>query len=94
MRKRFSDNLSPAVKYWIFLAGIMTVIFAVMFGSFAASYLNITRRRTAAFETLFDKLIPFPFIGSIIWSLLSAPWSVCFSATTSYRSYAWPNKPA
>ena len=66
MQKRFGDNLSPAVKYWIFLTGIIAVIFTVIFGSFAAFYLNLPPEEQAIFEKLFDKLIPFPFIGSII----------------------------
>ena len=66
MRKHFGENFSPAVKYWIFLIGIVTVIFTVIFGSFAASYLNLAAEERAVIETLYDKLIPFPFIGSII----------------------------
>jgi DNA polymerase-3 subunit epsilon len=42
------------------------VIFTVIFGSFAASYLNLAAEERAVIETLYDKLIPFPFIGSII----------------------------
>ena len=42
MRKYFGENLSPAVKYWIFLIGIVTVIFTVIFGSIVASYFNLT----------------------------------------------------
>jgi DNA polymerase-3 subunit epsilon len=66
LRKHFGENFSPAVKYWIFLIGIVTVIFTVIFGSFAASYLNLAAEERAVIETLYDKLIPFPFIGSII----------------------------
>ena len=44
----------------------MTVIFAVIFGSFTASYLNLAPEEQAVIEKLFNKLIPFPFIGSIV----------------------------
>jgi len=64
--KQFGERLSPAAKYWIFLTGIITVIFAVIFGSFAASYANLLPEEQAIVDAFFDKLIPFPFIGSII----------------------------
>ncbi len=66
MRNHFGETLSPAAKYWIFLTGITVVIFTVIFGSFAASYINLSAEEQAVIETLFDKLIPFPFIGSIV----------------------------
>ncbi len=85
MRKHFGDSLSPAVKYWIFLVGIMTVIFAVLFGSFAASYLNLAPEEQALFETLFDKLIPFPFVGSIILVAF-----ICSMVSLIFRYYVIP----
>ena len=66
MQKRFGDYLSPAAKYWIFLVGIITTIFMVIFGSFIASYLNLTPEDKVLAQRLFDKLIPFPFLGSQI----------------------------
>jgi len=39
--KRLGDQLSPAVKYWVFLVGIIGAIFAVIFSSFTASYLSL-----------------------------------------------------
>ena len=85
LRKHFGDNLSPAVKYWIFLVGIITVIFTVMFGSFAASYLNLSPEEQALFENLFDKLIPFPFVGSIILVAF-----ICSMVSLIFRYYVIP----
>ncbi len=83
--KRFGDRLSPAVKYWIFLVGIMAVVFAVIFGSFAASYLHLSAAEQAVVETLFNKLIPFPFIGSIILVAF-----VCTMVSLLFRYYIIP----
>ena len=85
MQKHFGDNLSPAAKYWIFLIGIMTVIFAVIFGSFAASYLNLASEEQAIMENLFDKLIPFPFIGSLVLVAF-----ICTMVSLLFRYYIIP----
>jgi DNA polymerase-3 subunit epsilon len=85
LQKRFGDSLSPAVKYWIFLVGIITVIFTVIFGSFAASYLNLEPEEQTIIETLFDKLIPFPFIGSIILVAF-----ICTMVSLIFRYYVIP----
>lgn len=85
MQKHFADNLSPAVKYWIFLVGIITVIFAVLLGSFTASYLNLSAEEQAVFEDLFDKLIPFPFVGSIVLVAF-----ICTMVSLIFRYYVIP----
>ncbi len=85
MLKRFGDNLSPVVKYWIFLSGIIAVIFTVIFGSFAASYLNMLPEEQAIFEKLFDKLIPFPFLGSMILIAF-----ICTMVSLLFRYYIIP----
>ncbi|MGK2945668.1 MAG: exonuclease domain-containing protein [Desulfuromonadales bacterium] len=85
MQKRFGDSLSPAVKYWIFLTGIITVTFTVIFGSFIASYLNLSAEDQAVFDKLFDKLIPFPFIGSIILVAF-----ICTMVSLLFRYYIIP----
>jgi DNA polymerase-3 subunit epsilon len=74
--KRFADRLSPAVKYWIFLIGIVGAIFAVIFGSFTASYLHLEPADQATVREIFPKLVEFPFLGTmalvaIIGSLVS-----------------------
>ncbi len=63
---RFGEKLSPTAKYWIFLFGIMVAIFAVIFGSFIASYLNLPPADQELARGLFDKLLAFPFIGAIL----------------------------
>jgi DNA polymerase-3 subunit epsilon len=83
--KRFGDNLSPAVKYWIFLTGIITVIFTVIFGSLVASYLHLSADEQAIFDKLFDKLIPFPFIGSIVLVAF-----ICTMVSLLFRYYIIP----
>ena len=66
MQKKLSDRLSPAVKYSIFLVGIISVTFIVILGSFIASFHHLDPSEQAAVEELSNKLLPFPFIGSII----------------------------
>lgn len=85
MKNSFGESLSPAVKYWIFLTGIITVTFTVIFGSFAASYLNLTTEEQAIFEKLVGKLIPFPFIGSIILVTF-----ICTMVSLLFRYYIIP----
>jgi DNA polymerase-3 subunit epsilon len=85
LKNNFGHSLSPAVKYWIFLAGIIAVIFTDIFGSFAASYLNLSAEEQAIFEKLFDKLIPFPFIGSIILVAF-----ICTMVSLLFRYYIIP----
>ena len=66
MQKHFGDNLSPAVKYWAFLIGVIVVVFSIISVSFIAAYLNLSAEDQAIVAKLSDKLIPFPFIGSIM----------------------------
>ena len=85
MLKHLGDKLSPAVKYWIFLVGIITVIFADIFGSFIASYLNLTADEQTVVAKLFDKLIPFPFIGAVILVAF-----ICTMVSLLFRYYIIP----
>lgn len=85
MRKHFAETLSPAVKYWVFLTGIVTVTFTVIFGSLAASYLNLAPQEQAVIKNLFDKLIPFPFIGAIFLVAF-----ICTMVGLLFRSYVIP----
>ena len=66
MRKSFVDRLSPTIKYSIFLCGIVAIILSVIFGSFAASYLHLPPSEQEQAGELFAKLIPFPFVGSLV----------------------------
>ncbi len=66
MRKHLGDNLSPAVKYWAFLIGVITVVFSIISVSFIAAYLNLSPEDQAIVAELSDKLIPFPFVGSVM----------------------------
>ncbi len=85
MQNRLGNKLSPAVKYWIFLIGITAVIFTVIFGSFAASYLNLADDEQAIVAKLFDKLIPYPFIGSIFLVAF-----ICTMVSLLFRYYIIP----
>ena len=85
MQKSLGDRLSPAVKYWIFLTGIITVIFTVIFGSFAASFVHLAPEEQAMVETLFNKLLPFPFIGSLILVAF-----ICTMVSLLFRYYIIP----
>ncbi len=70
MKARFGEQLSPAVKYWIFLAGIIAAIFAAIFGSFMASYLGLDPADRAAAAAIFPKLVAFPLLGAIVLVLI------------------------
>jgi DNA polymerase-3 subunit epsilon len=85
LQKSLGDRLSPAVKYWIFLTGIITVIFTVIFGSFAASFVHLAPEEQAVVETLFNKLLPFPFIGSLILVAF-----ICTMVSLLFRYYIIP----
>ena len=85
MQKRLAEKLSPTVKYWIFLIGIIAVIFTVIFVSFVASYLNLLPEEQVVIETLIDKLIPFPFLGSIILVAF-----ICTMVSLLFRYYVIP----
>ncbi len=66
MLERYRQRLSPAVKYWIFLLGIVGLIFAVIFASFIASYLNQEPADRLVVAELFPKLVAFPFFGALV----------------------------
>ena len=85
MQKSLGDRLSPVVKYWIFLTGIITVIFTVIFGSFTASFLNLDLEEQALVEKLSNKLLPFPFIGSLILVAY-----ICSMVSLLFRYYIIP----
>ncbi len=85
MQKNLADRLSPAVKYWIFLTGIITVIFTVIFGSFAASFMHLDPAEQAVVAELFNKLLPFPFIGSLILVAF-----ICTMVSLLFRNYIIP----
>ena len=85
LQKSLGDRLSPAVKYWIFLTGITTVIFTVIFGSFAMSFMHLDPEEQAVVEELFNKLLPFPFIGSLILVAF-----ICTMVSLLFRNYIIP----
>jgi DNA polymerase-3 subunit epsilon len=58
--------MKPALKYWTFLLAVLAAIFAVIFGSFAASWHFLAPEEKTLVENIFDKLLPFPFVGAII----------------------------
>jgi DNA polymerase-3 subunit epsilon len=64
--KRYGEQLAPAVKYWIFLLGIIGVIFAVILCSFAASYLGLDPADRATARAIFPKVAAFPFFGAMV----------------------------
>ncbi|MDT8441786.1 MAG: exonuclease domain-containing protein [Desulfuromonadales bacterium] len=85
MQKRFGDNLSPAVKYWIFLLGIILTIFGTIFGSFVASYLHLPAAEQQLARELFDRLLPFPFLGSLLLVVI-----ICSLVSLIFRYYIIP----
>jgi len=58
--------MKPVYKYWFFLLAVAFAVFAVITGSFIASWYHLTAEEQLFVRSIIDKLIPFPFIGSII----------------------------
>ncbi len=58
--------MKPVVKYWIFLLAIACAVFAVILGSFWASWQSLGEEERAFVAHLSDKLIPFPVLGGVI----------------------------
>jgi DNA polymerase III epsilon subunit family exonuclease len=57
--------LKPSLKSWIFLFAIVAVIFAVILGSFIGSWLSLDPAEQQLVRGIFDKLLPFPFLGAL-----------------------------
>jgi DNA polymerase III subunit epsilon len=55
--------MQPRLKYWIFLAAIALIVFAVIIGSFVASWLHLSPEDQALVGGLAQQLLPFPLIG-------------------------------
>lgn len=66
MLRKYGEQLSPAIKYWIFLLGIIGVIFAVIFASFIASYLSLDPADQVTVREIFPRLVAFPFFGAMV----------------------------
>lgn len=66
MFNRYRQHLSPAVKYWVFLLGIIGIIFLVILGSFVASYLSLELPDRLIVAEIFAKLAAFPFFGAML----------------------------
>lgn len=58
--------MKPSVKYWIFLSALTFTVFSVIFVSFTGSWYSLNEAEQATIAKLSDKLLPFPFIGSLI----------------------------
>jgi DNA polymerase-3 subunit epsilon len=57
--------MKPVLKYWTFLFAIIAAIFAVLLGSFAGSWYSLDPAEREMVRGLFNKLIPFPFLGGL-----------------------------
>ncbi len=62
--------MKPALKYWIFLVAVITAIFAVILGSFAASWYSLSQEEKTLVGTVSHKLLPFPIVGAIILMMI------------------------
>jgi len=58
--------MKPVFKYWVFLLAVAFAVFAVITGSFIASWYHLSSEEQLFVRSIVDKLIPFPFIGSIV----------------------------
>lgn len=64
------QTMRPRAKYWIFLGVIALAVFAVILGSFFASWHHLSGEEQAYVWTLADKLLPFPVIGAVYLVLI------------------------
>lgn len=62
--------MKPALKYWIFLVAVITAIFAVILGSFAASWYSLSQEEKTLVGAVSHKLLPFPFVGAIVLMMI------------------------
>lgn len=58
--------MKPIVKYWIFLLAIVLILFTIILGSFLASWYHLSNQEQFYFESLSEKLVPYPILGAII----------------------------
>ncbi len=58
-------TMKPIFKYWLFLLAIILLLFATILGSFTASWYHLSQQEQQYFESLSEKLIPYPILGSI-----------------------------
>lgn len=80
-----SYTLTPARKYWIFIAGISFVIFGVIFTSVTASWFNLSPEDRAVAVELADRIIPFPLLGAFFLALV-----IGYLVTLLFRYYIVP----
>lgn len=58
--------MKPVIKYWLFLLAVAFAVFSVISGSFIASWYHLSIEEQSFVRSIVDKLIPFPFIGSMV----------------------------
>jgi DNA polymerase-3 subunit epsilon len=62
--------MRPSVKYWVFLASIEVAVFGVIFGSFAASWFQLTPEEQSFIERIAPRLVPYPLFGALVLFLI------------------------
>ncbi|PNU21427.1 DNA polymerase III subunit epsilon [Geothermobacter hydrogeniphilus] len=65
-----STAMKPIVKYWLFLLAVVLIMFSVILGSFLASWYHLSGEEQQYFESLSDKLVPYPILGAITLCLI------------------------
>lgn len=63
-------DLKPTTKFWLFLIGIVVLVFTVILGSFEASWLALNQEEHELILKIAPKLIPFPMLGALILVLI------------------------
>ncbi|MDX9709104.1 MAG: exonuclease domain-containing protein [Trichloromonas sp.] len=58
--------MKPQHRYWLFLVTIAIVIFGVIWAALFGSWLCLAPNEQAYIKGLFEKILPFPMLGSVI----------------------------
>lgn len=57
--------MKPSFKYWIFLSAIYFAVISILVASLIGSWASLNEAQQAALGEMFNKLVPFPLLGTI-----------------------------
>lgn len=63
-------DLKPTTRFWLFLIGIVVLVFTVILASFEASWMALNQEEHELIIKVIPKLIPFPMLGALILVLI------------------------
>ena len=77
--------MKPSLKYWIFILGIVGVIFGVILASVAGSWLSLTTAEQQLVAGMAEKILPYPLLGAMLLVAI-----ICSLVTLLFRAYIIP----